>query len=68
VALAVGNVYPQSHYMALAVEVQQSRARRCDGCRHVGQEKGDLLCERHSIDRAFWVRPDWFCADFTAKE
>jgi hypothetical protein len=60
-----------SYVQTLAVEVQQSRARRCDNCAN-GDSLGDTVqCNAlisQEQQRGILHPLDWFCADFTAKE
>jgi hypothetical protein len=69
---ANGLVIPPEYIEALALEVQQSRQRRCGDCQHwaTHAKLRDGLCEQHSDDNGkswFQTPPDWFCADFLAK-
>jgi hypothetical protein len=49
---------------ALAVEVQQSRQRRCANCAHYQPYACGLFSDTRET---FEVTPDWFCADFTPR-
>jgi hypothetical protein len=65
--IAPGAFVPPSMAQALALEVQQTRARRCGSCGYFdteghGPDAGD--CGLNGIARA----ATWSCADFTPKE
>jgi hypothetical protein len=61
----------------LALEVQQSRGRRCENCLHwkdihaasTDHTRKDMgFCQEGHETYAGWVPKTWFCADFTPKE
>jgi hypothetical protein len=69
-----GSVFQRHDHIArLAIEVQQARQRRCDGC-HYWRDIRDLRVQSEThvgscinAPVAFNTRPDFFCADFTPK-